>query len=74
MIKTVHIYMKHDDRCVIELLDENEQDVEEMSSEYMPHVGIFGGDDTDISIDNETGKIIGWIPLRTLKTGDGDDQ
>lgn len=31
---------------------------------YAPHIQNFsGGDDLDFIIDNETGKIIGWVPL-----------
>lgn len=32
--------------------------------DYMPYISFLcGGDDIDIRIDNETGKIIGWRPL-----------
>jgi hypothetical protein len=31
----------------------------------MPYVNqILGGDDTQLKIDNETGKIIGWTPIQ----------
>lgn len=55
----VTIYMKHDDRASI-MMDEVE-----IHGDYLPHVNNnIGGDDTQFKIDNETGKIIGWEPIK----------
>ena len=53
----VYISMKHNDMANIQM-DDVEHDG------YMPYSGIFGGDYTSFEVDNETGKIIGWVPLR----------
>ncbi len=53
----VMIAMKHDDRASIEM------DGAEVVG-YMPYTGILGGGFTVLKIDNETGKIVGWIPLQ----------
>jgi hypothetical protein len=63
----VKIFLKHDDRTSFEFDENQHGDGEryqfEMNSDYLPYVGVFGGDDTQLIIDNETGKIIGWKPL-----------
>lgn len=53
----VTIFVKHNDMAIIEM-----DGVEHEG--YMPYVGVFGGDDTSLEIDNETGKIIGWKPIK----------
>jgi hypothetical protein len=54
----VHLFLKHDDRAVISM-DDIERDG------YLPYVNaVIGGDQTSIEIDNETGKIIGWSPIK----------
>ena len=63
VMKTVEVFMKHDDRASFTILDENGNEVFEQNSDYLPYLGIFGGDDTSLKIDNETGKIIGWVPI-----------
>jgi hypothetical protein len=62
-IKRVTISMKHNDLVVMCLDDENGREVFDHDG-YMPQVGMFSCDDqTEIIIDNETGKIIGWKPI-----------
>jgi hypothetical protein len=57
-MSTVYLYMKHNDCANISI-----DDVEHQG--YMPYVNqILGGDDTQLKIDNETGKIIGWTPIQ----------
>lgn len=63
----VKLFLKHDDRTYIGLLDLGLKPIEEQESGYLPYVGILGGDDTDLLIDNETGRIVGWQPLNTLQ-------
>jgi hypothetical protein len=69
-VKTVSVYMKHNDMTGMQLYDADGNTIEEMDSDYFPHVGVFGGDDTELTIDNETGKIIGWVPITTLSKDD----
>ena len=60
-MRVVRLYLKHDDRTSFGFED---GDFEiDKHSDYLPHVGILGGDDTTLTIDNDTGKIIGWIPI-----------
>lgn len=62
-IKKVTISMKHNDLAVMTLDNENDVEVFEHDG-YMPDMGIFeGGDYTELTIDNATGKIIGWKPI-----------
>ena len=69
--KIVRVYLKHDDRASIVLEDDLGDVIEEMDSDYLPYVNeVLGGDDTLIEIDNETGQIIGWTPVTTLKKED----
>lgn len=43
------------------------------SGAYMPDIeGICSGDYIDIAIDNETGRIIGWVPLKPEDLDDGE--
>ena len=62
----VSVFVKHDDRALISLLDANNNTVEEQTDDYLPYVGVFGGEETELEIDNETGKIIGWVPIHSL--------
>ena len=57
----ISLYLKHDDRACFTLTDKNEVVYE--SIEYLPHLGILGGDTTELEIDNETGKILNWKPI-----------
>ena len=59
---TVKLSLKHDDRTSFIFEDDNGFEIEK-HADYMPYVGILGGDYTILTIDNETGKIEGWIPL-----------
>jgi hypothetical protein len=50
--------MKHDDRAVLSV-----DDIESVG--YLPRVNsVLGGDETSLNIDNETGTIIGWTPIK----------
>ena len=69
--KIVNIYLKHDDRVSMSLMDDLGDVIEEMDSDYLPYVNdIIGGDETSLEIDNETGQIIGWTPIQSLKKED----
>lgn len=58
----VKLYLKHADRASIQM-----DGVEEVG--YLPYVNeVLGGDDTVLKIDNDTGRIIGWTPVKV----DGD--
>lgn len=58
----IYLFMKHDDTA--SLIIDNEKDEEIFDHQgYMPEVGVFGGDQTELVIDNETGKIIDWKPI-----------
>jgi hypothetical protein len=62
-IKTLKINIKHNDMFAIELKDEGGKIIFS-KDDYAPNIPHFcGGDYTDFFIDNETGKIIGWVPL-----------
>jgi len=42
---------------------------------YMPSIKSIGGDDyIELDIDNETGKIIGWVPLTDASIEDLKDE
>jgi hypothetical protein len=62
---TVEVFMKHDDRTSFEVVDPNFKTLFEQDSHYLPDLAVFGGDDTTLRIDNETGTIIGWKPITT---------
>ena len=54
----VNLFMKHNDCVVLSMGSVEIQG-------YLPHVNsVLGGDDTDLIIDNETGLIINWTPIR----------
>lgn len=59
----ITVYMKHDDRCSMMIEDGHGDWLLNAHSDYMPYLGVFGGDDTKLRIDNATGQIIGWKPL-----------
>lgn len=61
-IKKVTINMKHNDLVFMSLDNENDVEVFEHDG-YMPDMGMLGGDQTELTIDNATGKIIGWKPI-----------
>lgn len=46
------------------LTDRDGQPVAEFDG-YLPELGIFGGDDTKLTINNDTGEIIGWKRIKT---------
>lgn len=55
----VHLYLKHDDRVSLSY------EGAEMNSDYLPYVNdVLGGGDTSLRIDNDTGKILGWTPIK----------
>lgn len=61
---TVTVFMKHNDAAWFRY----EEDGLTIESEgYMPRVGgVFDrgyGDSTCITIDNESGRVIGWVPV-----------
>lgn len=70
-VKYVEIQMKHDDRTSIMLYGYDGLEIYEHNG-YMPRLGVFGGDDTHLKIDNSTGLIVGWKPIQVPM--DGDDQ
>lgn len=58
----ISLFMKHNDCASITISDGDKNIVEHDG--YMPYLNSFiGGDDTQLTIDNETGKIIGWEPI-----------
>ncbi len=61
----IKISMKHDDRCNMTIEDEYtvRLDSTETGNGYMPYLGVFGGDYTELEIDNATGKILNWKPI-----------
>lgn len=61
-IKTIMINAKHDDRAGATFFGEGGAQLYAYDV-GMPYVGILGGDYTRITIDNETGTIIGWRPV-----------
>jgi hypothetical protein len=62
VIKTIELFMKHNDMANFEATDENGKKVFAHDG-YMPYTENLGGDDTELTIDNATGKIIGWVPI-----------
>lgn len=62
MIKTISLFMKHNDCSVIQAKNDKSELIIE-SNGYMPDIHMLGGDTTELHIDNETGKIIGWVPF-----------
>ncbi len=78
-IKIVEISMKHSD-LVVFILEDAKGDIIYEKDGYMPHVGMFNDSDTtDLKIDNETGKIIGWKPitkedLKSLEEAEENDE
>ena len=72
-VATVELYLKHNDLATIILLDDDGNNIQEKNG-YIPYVGNIGGDDTHLIIENETGKIIGWKPILSLKTDDEDEE
>lgn len=59
----VFINVKHDDRADIQITTENAVVLDYVGS--MPYLNnILGGDYTQLTIDNETGTIIGWEPIK----------
>lgn len=67
----VSVFMKHDDRATM-VLKERGGAVLAESEGYLPSAGIFGGDDTELEIDNETGRILNWKPI-TVAEIKGDE-
>ena len=57
----IFVFLKHDDTASL-LIDKEGEEILDHHG-YMPHIGIFGGDQTELEIDNETGQIIGWKPI-----------
>lgn len=70
---TAHLFLKHDDRAVVTLVDDQGNEVYEHEG-YLPHFpdSVLGGDQTILKIDNVTGRIIGWKPLDHTKLEDGE--
>lgn len=65
-ISKVKISLKHDDRASLQLINEFGEKLAEVD-DGMPNVGVLGGDYTDLVIDNNTGKIIGWVPITMVE-------
>lgn len=71
-IKKVKLYMKHNDTACIECYADDDDCIIDQDG-YMPYVGILGGDETELTIDNETGQIIGWKPIKTVEFPSEED-
>lgn len=69
LVKTVKVMMKHDDRAVMTLSGHDRQELFDHDG-YLPEMGLFGGDTTELEIDNDTGQIVGWKRVE-LPEGDG---
>jgi hypothetical protein len=61
-IAKVCIMMKHNDTACMHLIGVENEDLFE-KTDGLPCVGVFGGDTTELEIDNATGRIIGWKPI-----------
>lgn len=72
-IKTVKLFMKHNDTAFIEAVDPNGVTVFERDG-YMPYVGVLGGDESSFEVDNETGKIKGWEPIKLEDLENSEDK
>ena len=64
--KYYRIQVKHSDCGHYELLDTNHNIIEEVEG-YAPDTAIGSGDYTELMVDNDTGIIVGWVPIKTLK-------
>ena len=59
----IHISCKHSDMLDMQILDDEGHEVLDHQG-YGPGIGsLSGGDYLSLSIDNDTGKIIGWKPI-----------
>lgn len=56
--RVMSLYMKHNDLSSV-YVDHLDIDY----SDYMPHVGIFGGDDTQFAVCMQCGQIRNWKPI-----------
>lgn len=64
-IKTISVGTHSRDMHDIQIYDAEGRMIHEHSG-YAPNIpGFSGGDDINFDIDNETGMIIGWVPLTT---------
>lgn len=63
-IKTISFSVKHSDLAFYEAEDENGNNLMTVDG-YAPKLNnvLVGGDYTEMTIDNATGKIIGWVPV-----------
>jgi hypothetical protein len=77
-IKKIHLSFKHNDLSDVSIMDENDNAILEHNG-YMLEMGIFiDQDQTVFVVDNETGKIIGWVPIteedvKRIKEEESDD-
>jgi len=71
---TVRLYMKHNDCASVEIVDNTGKTLYQRDG-YMPYElnDSLGGDDTELLIENETGRIIGWQPCNLPENNDGTD-
>lgn len=58
----IKVFLKHDDRAVI--VAEHVGEIVFEQDGYLPYVGLLGGDDTELTIDNATGQILNWRPIK----------
>lgn len=67
-IETVNLIIHNNDNIIIETYDDNGKLVQRKTHYcYIPHYNnVLGGDCTIIQIENATGKIIGWTPVKSL--------
>lgn len=56
--RRMHLSMKHNDLACVTV---NHLNIDR--DDYLPYVGIFGGDQTDFSVCMECGQISGWKPI-----------
>ena len=61
-VKTISFFAHHTDTFSILATMSDGSEIE--NSGYAPHIpAVCSGDDTEFVVDNETGKIVGWVPL-----------
>lgn len=62
-IKTVKFYAHSSDCSQVTFIAHDGYEVVDHIG-YFPHIDkVCGGDDLRIEVDNETGRIIGWVPF-----------
>ncbi|MNI67733.1 hypothetical protein D3C73_1233800 [compost metagenome] len=61
--KTIVLMAKTRDACNVQVLDNDGDRIYHIDGDYVPYgFGIGGGDYLELTIDIETGKVVGWNP------------